>query len=164
MNALTPDRGDLHRRPAVLDGAQPGHGQLLHGLVGVAERRVVGLHDQQVARRLHDVADQPVVGHLEADDVGDRRLPIGSVAGRRRREVRAPGRPRVNRRAKLRSGMYSPNGTGCRLTYAAPGPVPGAHTMAALLRRPAGPLHDRADQHRRPIALRRRRSAAARPR
>ncbi len=36
--------------------------------------------------------------------------------------------------AMLRSGMYSANGTGCRLTYIAPGPVVGDQRIPALRR------------------------------
>ncbi len=34
--------------------------------------------------------------------------------------------------------MYSPNGTGCRLTYCCPGPEPGVQTMLTLLSFPGG--------------------------
>ena len=34
--------------------------------------------------------------------------------------------------------MYSPNGTGCRFAYRAPGPAPGVHTIDALVSWSAG--------------------------
>ena len=86
--------GDQHRA-AVLDGAQPAHGQLLLGLAAPTEGRVVGLHDQQPAPSGHDVAHQPVVGHLEADDVTEPDRPdVEHARRRRRRRSRAArGRP-----------------------------------------------------------------------
>ena len=50
MTALMPAGGGDEHGPAVLDGAQPGHRELLVGLAGTAVRRVVGLHDQEPAR------------------------------------------------------------------------------------------------------------------
>src|SRR3712207_7042330 len=47
--------------------------QLLVGLPAAAERRVVGLHDEQPAAAGDRVPDQPVVGDLEADHVADPR-------------------------------------------------------------------------------------------
>ena len=38
----------------------------------------------------------------------------------------------LTRRAIERSGMYSANGTGCRLTYISDGPRSGCHTSAVL--------------------------------
>ena len=34
--------------------------------------------------------------------------------------------------SRPRNGMYSPNGTSCRLTYAGTGPRPGSHSWPAL--------------------------------
>ncbi len=42
-----------------------------YGLAGAVVGRVVGLHDQHLGAAADDVADQPVVGDLEADDVAD---------------------------------------------------------------------------------------------
>ena len=55
----------------MLDGAQPGHRQLLLGLPGAVVGRVVGLHHQHLGAAVDDVAHQPVVGDLEADHVTD---------------------------------------------------------------------------------------------
>ena len=40
----------------------------------------------------------------------------------------------LNREMTPRNGMYSPNGTSCRLTYAAPGPRPGRQSWPTLRR------------------------------
>ena len=71
-----------------------------------------------------------VVGDLEADHVAEHRRPGPDHArgGRRPRMSAAPGRPRsLTHRAIRRIGMYSANGTGCRLTYICvwSGPVTG---------------------------------------
>ncbi|MDQ1483683.1 MAG: hypothetical protein QOF35_1759, partial [Actinomycetota bacterium] len=63
-----PHRRDVHDRTAVLDGANSRDGELLDGLVRIAERGVVGLDQQNVGPVVDGVAHQGVVGHLEADD------------------------------------------------------------------------------------------------
>ena len=127
---------------AVLDRAQPAHRQLLGALVGVAERRVVGLHDEHAGAAVDDVA-RP----------GRRRRPR-SRSRRRAGRRRCPGRPGVvpaaksrgrrstlslKKRKKPRAGTYSaerhrvPLDVGRR-----PGPVAGSQTIAVLLH-DAGP-------------------------
>ena len=66
----------------MLDRPHPAHRLLLVGLVGVAEGRVVGLHDQHLRAAVDDVPDQVVVDDLEADDVADVDPGDVQVAGR----------------------------------------------------------------------------------
>src|SRR4029078_13081820 len=58
------------RVTAVLDRAQLHHGQLLGGL-GAVEGGVVGLYRQNLGAPVDGVADDAVVGDLEADHVTD---------------------------------------------------------------------------------------------
>ena len=67
---------------AMLDGAQPDHGQLLLGRLGLVEGRVVRLDHEQLGATVDRVAHQSVVGDLEADHIADRAGPTRSTPGR----------------------------------------------------------------------------------
>ncbi len=55
----------------MLDCPQPGHGELLRGLVGAAKVGVIGLHYDRTATVGYRVMHDTVVGHLKADDIAD---------------------------------------------------------------------------------------------
>src|SRR5664280_297802 len=69
-----PNRGYVHDRTVVFDGADSGDGKLLGGLVGIPKRGVIGLDEQNVCAMVDGVPDQAVVCHLEADDGPGRNL------------------------------------------------------------------------------------------
>ena len=113
-------RGDEHGA-AVLDRPQPRHRQLLLGLRRCGRRsRCWSARRATCAPPSHDVADEPVVGDLEADHVADA-APArpaarpGSCPATKSRGIRSSRRDHA-RSSWPRNGMYSPNGTGCRLT------------------------------------------------
>jgi hypothetical protein len=116
--------GGRHQRvAAVLDRPQPHHCELL-GRLGDVERRVVGLHGEDLPAGGHGVADDAVVGDLEADHVADPGRPelqhAGPVAGH---EVGAHQVDLVGDLARDRpERMYSANGTGMLLDVALPRP------------------------------------------
>jgi hypothetical protein len=66
--ADTARRGHEHRS-AVLDRPQSRHGQLLLRLARPVIGRVVGLHHQHAGSLVDDVANDSVVGDLEADHI-----------------------------------------------------------------------------------------------
>ena len=108
----------MRASPAVLDGPQPDHGQLL-GALGLVEGRVVGLHHQQLRAAVDGVADQVVVGDLEADHVAEHAAGAEGPEDHRggaRDEVGADQVDLVGDRAdEGAAGTYSANGTGWRL-------------------------------------------------
>ena len=123
MKRAHADRRDVHDRAAVLDGAEPADRELLRGLGGVAEGRVVRLHDQDVARPpAHGVAHRARRRRPRSRSSAPTRIAARRRARGRRRAV--PGdevcADEVDLRAEDpeegRSGMYSAKGTGCRLT------------------------------------------------
>ena len=158
-------RGDQHG-PAVLDGAQPGHRQLLVRLPGAVVRRVVGLHDEHLGAAADDVADQPVVGDLEADDVADPGRPDGQVAGSvGRREVArdlVEPRDQAGQLGAERDVLAERHRVPLDVALARAGPrVPDDAGVAHVVR--PGPVEHGADQHRHADVVAPRRRSAPSP-
>ena len=104
----------------MLDRPQPAHGQLLRALVGVAEGGVVGLHDEHPGAAVDDVADQPVVDDLEADEVaqpGAADVEDPDLVARRAKSRRTRSTLSLkNRKKRAARARTRRAGTGCRLT------------------------------------------------
>ena len=142
----------------MLDRAQPRHRQLLDVLVGQAEGRVVGGHDQQVGAGEDLPADRLVVEDLEADrrtDPGAAGLEDrGPVAGgevghpvdeRGEEAEERPVRDELAERGERLLGVVAVRGLRVRAPAVAGARVPHEHGVGDVL---PGPLQDGAEQHR----------------
>ena len=138
-----PDGRGHQRVAAVLDRAEPRPSPAVAGLGRAVERRVVGLHHEQLRAAGDRVADEPVVGDLEADHVPDGGRPDAQHARR------VPGAKSVgdqvdlvaDLRAMLRSGMYSRERHRVPFDVApARSPVAGLPDEPGVLTAAAGPV------------------------